>query len=197
MKTHRHRKNVLFQVLLWLWLKYVVIIPSADWGRHKDQYETGEAIVASRSQVWGQSEGPGQRGSVEPLESGGDLADCRRWVKESSQHCLQPKCKSIHKILNPFLYVYELASTSDNFWHVAGIFNVSDHFTPEGCFLLKQTLLLISFPHISNLLPLSIFMGKVWSFGAVVISSFTLSGSRRWAASQFALCPGWREAGDV
>lgn len=57
------------------------------------------------------------------------------------------------------------------------IFNIPDHFTPEGPFLLNRTPLLISFPHISNLLPHSIFTGaqeKVRSFAAVAISSVSL-----------------------
>lgn len=106
--------------------------------------------------------------------------------------------QSVNKTGNPFLHVHKLASTL-TFNHLAHIFNELDHFTPEGSFLARQTLLPISFPHISNLLPLSVFMGAGEKSGALqlLLSALSLSGSRRWAVSQFALCAGWREGGDV
>lgn len=59
------------------------LLLSADWGCHKHQHEDREAVTAFRIQVRSQGEGSGQHWSVEPLESCGDVADWRRWVKKT------------------------------------------------------------------------------------------------------------------
>lgn len=62
-------------------------------------------------------------------------------------------------------------------------------------------LLIATFPHISNLLPLSIFTGARETPEALqlllLVLSLLLSSSRCLAVSQTALCAVWREGGDV
>lgn len=114
------------------------------------------------------------------------------WQMEEGE---SKKALSIMSNLNatPFTKLFILLGKCTNFLvnHRGHIFIVLD--TP---------LLLISiFPHISNLLPLSISTGagkrlKLCSCCYLVLS-LLLSSWRRLAVSQTALCAVWREGGDV
>lgn len=57
-------------------LKERILIADSECDKH--QHDTREAVAAFGMEVRSQGEGPGQRGSVEPLESGVGVSD-RKW----------------------------------------------------------------------------------------------------------------------